>query len=73
MSESLLRIGAVIERTGMSRSGIYAGMIAGTFPLARKRRSTPLWLASEIDSWIEREIATLPKMGRNMGRARKAA
>jgi prophage regulatory protein len=77
MGEALLRIGTVIERTGLSRSGVYAGMMAGSFPRSLKRGSTPLWIESEVQAWIEQQIATLPrterKMGRSMGRARKRA
>lgn len=77
MGESLLRIASVIERTGLSRSGVYAGMMAGTFPRSLKRASTPLWIESEVQAWIDQQIATLPrterKMGRSMGRARKRA
>lgn len=71
MSESLLRLPEVLRRTGMSRSGVYAGMLAGTFPRALKRRSTPLWIESEIDTWILGQVQTLPRMGRKMGRDRQ--
>jgi len=71
VSESLLRIAEVIRRTGMSRSGIYAGMIKGTFPRALKRRSTPLWLESEVQAFIDREAQTLPRMGPSMGARRQ--
>lgn len=77
MSEALLRIARVIERTGLSRSGVYAGMMAGTFPRSLKRGSTPLWIESEVQAWIDQQIATLPRtersMGRKMGRTKKRA
>jgi prophage regulatory protein len=72
MTESLLRLPDVLKRTGMSRSGVYAAMMAGTFPRAIKRASTPLWIESEIDAWVQAQIETLPRMGRSMGRTRKA-
>lgn len=71
MSESLLRIATVIQRTGLSRSGVYAGMMAGTFPRSLKRGSTPLWIDSEVQAWIDQQIATLPRMGESMGSGRK--
>jgi predicted DNA-binding transcriptional regulator AlpA len=70
--ESLLRLPGVLKRTSMSRSGVYAGMMADTFPRAIKRRSTPLWLESEVDAWIARQVETLPRMGRSVGRNRKS-
>jgi predicted DNA-binding transcriptional regulator AlpA len=70
--ESLLRLPGVLKRTSMSRSGVYAGMMAHTFPRAIKRRSTPLWLESEVDAWIARQVETLPRMGRSVGRNRKS-
>jgi prophage regulatory protein len=49
----------VVRRTGLSRSTIYARAGAGKFP-----RSVPLgssravaWVASEVDAWIEAQIA----------------
>jgi prophage regulatory protein len=71
VSESLLRLPEVLKRTGMSRSGVYAAMMAGTFPRALKRASTPLWVASEIDAWVAKQIETLPRMGQSMGARRR--
>lgn len=54
----LLRLPAVIERTGLSRSSIYRAIAAGTFP-----RSVPLgehaiaFLAADIDRWIAARVA----------------
>ena len=53
-----LRIGKVVERTGIPPSSIYAMMAAGKFP-----RSIPLsprvkaFLEEEVDAWIEERIA----------------
>ncbi len=55
---AILRLPAVIERTGLSRSSIYRAMRAGTFP-----KSVPLgehaigFLAAAIDRWIAARVA----------------
>jgi prophage regulatory protein len=49
----LLRLPQVMTATGKGRSGIYADMIAGTFPKSiRIGRRAVAWVSSEIDSWI---------------------
>lgn len=66
----LIRLPAVIERTGMSRSTIYARMNAADFPraiplgrrvnhyLEGKTRSTMVaWLADEVDAYIAARTA----------------
>jgi prophage regulatory protein len=63
MSESLLSLPEVRERTKLSKSGIYAQMMAGTFPRPRKSGARSLWLESEVTGWIQ----ALPKMGQSMG------
>ena len=57
MSQRLIRLPVVIERTGLSKSAIYRRAGAGTFP-----RPVPLghsmsaWVESEIDEWINSRI-----------------
>ena len=54
----LLRREAVTEKTGLSRSAIYAGMDAGTFPKSVKiSEKTVGWLESEIDEFIAKRVA----------------
>lgn len=54
MAERILRRSVVQDRTGLSRSTIYAMMAAGSFP-----RPIPLglravgWAESEINAWLE--------------------
>ena len=54
MAERILRRGMVQERTGLSRSTIYAMMAAGSFP-----KPIPLgqravgWAETEIAAWLE--------------------
>lgn len=55
----LLRLCAVLDRTGLSRSGVYELMEAGRFP-SRVRLSARsiAWVESEIDLWCAERIAT---------------
>ena len=55
----LLRLRAVLDRTGLSRSGVYELMETGRFP-ARVRLSARsiAWVESEIDLWCAERIAT---------------
>lgn len=51
--DRILRLKAVLERTGLSRSAIYRQMRDGTFPknLTISKRATG-WRESSIDAWI---------------------
>lgn len=57
MKNTILRLPAVMERTGLSRSAIYLRVNQGRFP-----KSIPLggraigWLEAEIDQWINQQI-----------------
>ena len=54
---NLLRLPAVIDRTGLSKPTIYRMLKAGTFPRPRRiNGKTIAWPDSEIEKWIE----TLP-------------
>jgi len=59
MSISLLRLPEVKDRTGKSRSTIYAEMKEGTFPKCVKigKRSVA-WPSNIIDQYIEDKIKT---------------
>lgn len=49
----LLRLPAVMERTGRGKSSIYADMAAGTFPTpVRLGTRGVAWKESEIDAWV---------------------
>lgn len=54
MTVSILRLPQVKNRTGLSRSSIYAGVKAGSFPaqVAIGARAVG-WLDSSIEKWIE--------------------
>lgn len=54
----LLRLPAVIARTGWSRSSIYRSEAAGTFPKRVKLgERASAWVASEIDSFVAQRVA----------------
>jgi prophage regulatory protein len=77
LSEELLQLPEVRARTGKSTSTIYAEMDAGTFPRPLKRGRQAVWVASEVQAVIAREVAAMPRMGQGMGarapRKKKAA
>lgn len=73
MGETLLTIRQVCERTGYSRAGLYRAMQAGEFPRPLKRGNASLWVESEVQAAIDRQVETLPRMGACAGRPRKAA
>jgi len=54
---SILRMAGVKARTGLSRTAIYDGMKAGTFPQSFKRGASTCWDSQKIDEWVDREIA----------------
>ncbi len=59
--ERFLRLSEVMECVGLSKTAIYRGMTAGTFPLQIKV-SAPFgvsvrWVKSEIDEWMDARIA----------------
>ena len=58
MAKRIIRLPIVEERTGLSRSSIYAGIAAGTFPgqIPLGPRAVA-WDEAEIDDWIEARIA----------------
>ena len=56
MSNRLLRIKAVCEKTTLSPSTIYKRIREGTFPRGRRIGSQAVaWLESDIVEWLERE------------------
>ncbi len=57
MSQKILRLRAVIEMTGLSRSAIYALVAAGEFPqqILLSRRSVG-WVDAEVRDWVVQRI-----------------
>jgi prophage regulatory protein len=58
----LLRLPEILNRTGLSRTALYAAVAAGTFPRPVKigpnsKARAVAWPAHEIDDWISSRIA----------------
>lgn len=59
---SILRLPRVIERTGLSRSSVYAGVVRQTFPTPIKLGERAVgWLSIDIDKWLEERAAASRK------------
>ncbi len=58
MSQTVLRLSAVIEVTGLSKSTIYALIKLGDFPLPIKLGERSVgWLESEVQDWLSARMA----------------
>lgn len=54
MGDYLVKLPAVLARTGLSRSTLYRDMEQGRFPApVRISLRAVAWRASDIDAWIE--------------------
>lgn len=62
MSCRILRLPEVKDKTGLSRSSIYALMSKGDFPLSVSLGDRAVgWIEAEIRDWIDERIATSKK------------
>lgn len=58
MATKFLRLPAVKDRTGLSRSTLYARIAQGCFPKPISLGSRAVgWLESEVNEWLERQIS----------------
>lgn len=57
MEETLMRLQAVMDRTGFKRSKLYALAAEGRFPRPVKIEGCAVWRKSEVDSWIANRLA----------------
>ena len=66
MVRSILRLPAVIERTGLGRSNIYLKMSLGAFPRSISLGDRAVgWLEEDINRWVESRIeASSKKLGK---------
>ena len=56
-ADRFIRLAEVKERTGISRSAIYAAVKDGTFPKPVQLGSRSIgWLESEITKWIDQRV-----------------
>lgn len=53
----ILRLPAVRQLIGLSRSSIYARIQAGTFPAPVKMGKASGWVEAEVQAWIDHQIA----------------
>ena len=57
MASTILRLPAIKERTGLSRSTIYLRVADGTFPRPINLGARAVgWLESDIESWLDAQI-----------------
>ena len=71
--EELAPLARVLGMTGLSRSGVYRAIAAGTFPRPIAHGGRSLWVLSEVQDWIRRTIDQAPRVGSGMGRNSRAA
>jgi len=65
---SVIRLNAVVQRTGLSRSTIYRLMGTGQFPRSFKIGKTASgWLEAEIRSWIDERASSRQPENRDDG------
>lgn len=58
MANFILRLPAVKQRTGLSRSTIYLRVAQGTFPSPVSLGGRAVgWVETEVDEWLARRIA----------------
>ena len=71
MAKRLLRLPAVVDRTGKNPTDIYEGMKEGTFPTSVPiGKRTVGWLEEEVEAWIEKRIAARDTAQRKGGPGR---
>lgn len=57
-----IRLQAVLQKTGLSRTGLYSAMKQGTFPSGIKISTRAVaWSAISVDQWIEGQITASRK------------
>ncbi|HEY3706357.1 MAG TPA: AlpA family transcriptional regulator [Terracidiphilus sp.] len=57
MDEKILRLPAVKDRTGLSRSSVYEKIAAGDFPKPISLGARAVgWLESDIEAWIDGRV-----------------
>ena len=57
MANNILRLPAVILKTGLSRSSIYLQAVKGSFPSSVSLGLRAVgWLEADIDAWVRERI-----------------
>ena len=66
----ILRLPKVTEKTGLAKSTIYKKIALEEFPSPSSLGAKAVgWLQSDVDKWIELQIAKSRKSSENMGHA----
>jgi prophage regulatory protein len=64
MSNKIIRLPAVKEKTGLSRSSIYLRMTKDDFPKSISLGDRAIgWLESDIEQWLEDKIVASKSAG----------
>jgi prophage regulatory protein len=65
MATKILRLPIVLERTGLSRSTVYARAAVGSFPkpISLGGARAVGWVESEVEDWIARQIESSRVLG----------
>jgi prophage regulatory protein len=67
---NIMRLSAVIERTGLSRSTIYLRISKGCFPRSISLGGRAVgWIDTEVNEWVVQQIKASCKAERRSGRA----
>ena len=64
--DRLLRLEAVLKRTGMGRASLYKCIFEGCFPAPVKLKSkgrAVAWVEREVDAWVAKRIAERDQAG----------
>jgi prophage regulatory protein len=57
MSKRFINLQAVEDKTALKKSSIYAKVKAGEFPAPIKMGARTVWIESEVDSWLDAQVA----------------
>lgn len=58
MSNKIIRLPDVIQKTGLSRSSIYLQMTKGSFPQSISLGDRAIgWVEEEVEQWIDARIS----------------
>lgn len=57
MSKKLIRLPDVLDAVGLSERTLYRYVAAGVFHKLVKIGSLSMWVASEIEAWVDNRIA----------------
>jgi prophage regulatory protein len=64
MSNKIIRLPAVKEKTGLSRSSIYLRMSKGEFPSSISLGDRAIgWVENSVDNWVEDKIEASKNKG----------